>query len=149
MRYPQLFEDGTRNDWHSASYSSKISYLLHAGKATVYNNLSKSEQLDTFIESGAAIWKLEIRCPRTLYSKVFYSQDSTFEVSWLSEDTSEPLFFLLGLYARQDLTINSKELTARWQGVTDIMIPQGRQLIRSKIWGNQTEIFSISNFMGK
>lgn len=133
MRYPQLFEDGTRNDWHSASYSSKISYLLHTGKATVYNNLSKSEQLDTFIESGAAIWKLELRCPRTLYSKVFYSQDSTFEVSWLSEDTSEPLFFLLGLYARKNLTINSKELTSRWQGVANIRIPQGWQLIRSKI----------------
>lgn len=149
MSYPQLFEDGTRNDWHSANYSSKILFSLHSGKAEAHNNLGDSNQLTALIESGLATWKLEIRCPRTLYSKIFYSQDSTIEVSWPPEDTLEPLFFFSGLYAKQDLTIASQELTSIWQDVADIKIPQGWQLIRSKTWGSHTEMSSILNFHRK
>jgi len=146
MSYPQLFEDGTRNDWHSANYSSKILFSLHSGIAEVHNNLSNSNLLTNLVESELATWKLEVRCPRTLYSKIFYSQEPTFKVFWSSQDTFEPLFFFSGLYAKQDLTIASEELTSIWQDVAQINIPRGWQLIRSKTWASHTEVSSILNF---
>lgn len=146
MSYPQLHEDNTRNDWESASYQSKVKVDYDTSKVTAQNDLSNSEQLRAFIDDGSAVWQLEIRCPRTLYSVTTSSQEPKLEVAWNTSEFLGPVFFFTGLYATQDLTISTSELTSIWRDTDTTTVPKGWQLVRSIAWSTETDLNSILKF---
>ncbi len=149
MSYPQLFEDGTRSDWEFAHYKSTVKIALSSCKATAYNSLGNCQQLQELIDSGAATWQLEVRCPRSLYSKTISSQEPQIEATWNNADMIGSIFFFTGLYATRELTLRPEELTPIWKDAGTIKVPQGWQLIRANTVANDTEIDSLLRFVRK
>lgn len=144
MSYPQLFEDGTKEDWVQATY--RCITKPGPSSVSVNNILTDAPELESLILSNKAIWQAEVRCPSTLYSKTEQSIYPDFKLRWSEADVRGTLFFFSGLYATKDTTLSADGLSQIWQEAAPVQIPRGWQLARSETYASETEASSILTF---
>jgi len=115
---PILVEDRSRVDWRNAVYEADVH--VEPTRATIKHNLRDAPTLERLIETGQAKWATELRCPKTLYSRVEEGLDTRQILEWSGDTVDGDMFVIPGLLAVKDL---------RLQPPPGELVP---------IWGNST-----------
>lgn len=128
--WPIIHADQSTMDWREATYDCDV--LVGDGRAEAHHKLEHARELHELVWSQMAVWTLEVRCPKTLYSQTFTSDDpSTPTVAhWEQEDMEGMIFLIPGLAATQDLNLPTAGLNDLWRTQDQILIPQGTWLAK-------------------
>ena len=125
---PMLLEDGSSLDWPDASYEPKVR-VGASERATIVHKLSGAPSLERALEEGRATWAAEIRCAKTLISRVETSIDARQVVRWERGEFDGVSWIVPGLLAVQELPLATSELDAIWDGER-LVVPSGWWLAR-------------------
>ena len=140
---PLLRADNASMDWREARYEAKIE--ISGQVATVANKLSRAQPLDDLIATGAAQWALELRCPKTLYAHVYYSDSKTFSCEWNSDEVDGEIFLTPGLVSVAPCLLPTDGLNALW-GDESIDLEAGRWLARGAVLRTESLASSLLKF---
>ena len=124
---PLVLEDGSRIDWPDAKYKPKVT--VAADRATIVHALAGAPSLEHAIDSGLAKWAAEIRCPKTLLSRIELSPEPKHTLRWQSDLLDGDAWIIPGLLAVQELQLESEELGPFWRGES-LLVPPGWWLAR-------------------
>ena len=105
---PLLLEDGSRLDWPDARYQPKV--RVAGNRATIIQALAAAPALERGIVEGAAKWAVEIRCPKTLLSRVELSSEPKHTVRWRRDELDGVAWIVPGLLAVQEMQLAAEEL---------------------------------------
>ncbi len=144
MSFPQLFQDGSRNDWQDAVYDCDIT--IDRGVAFIEHKLKNAAGLEQLVQDGKAKWSLEVRCPRTLFSTAHMSREPTIMLRWDPSDVYEEITIFPGMIAVQELELPRQELTKVWQEANTVLVPAGWQLVRGITYSSQADSSSLLTF---
>ncbi len=131
LALPMLLEDGSRLDWPDATYAPEV--RLGNRVATVIHRLSNAPTLERLIEEGAAEWATELRCPKTLLSRI----DTATELRWEDSEVDGLVYLIPGLVATKDTQLEAQDLNELWSGLT-LDIPAGWWLARGREYRTST-----------
>ncbi|WP_419861456.1 hypothetical protein [Candidatus Palauibacter sp.] len=111
---PILVEDRSRVDWCNAVYEADVQ--VEPTRATVTHNLRHAPTLERLVEIGQAKWATELRCPKTLLSRVEEGVETRQVVEWSGDSVDGDMFVIPGLLAVQDLRLrpSAGELISIW-----------------------------------
>ena len=140
---PLLREDGASLDWTAATYTADIEIRGRVALAT--NKLTGAPQLDALIMAGDARWALEIRCPKTLFAQVEYSNDASVRAEWDPDDVDGEMFLRSGLVAVQPCELATDGLNDLWSKAP-LSIEPGRWLARGVVFRTQSLASSLLEF---
>ena len=128
-RLPVLTEDASRLDWTLARYAVKVD--VKAGRAFVKHQLDNAPELDRLPGKGVAEWVTELRCPRTLLSRLERSRASEQVIALDAEDVVGDAFLLPGLVVVRDFELDVSGLDPLvWPPDRSVPIPAGWWLVR-------------------
>ena len=77
---PLLLEDGSRLDWPNGRYEPTVRVALDLAK--IRHSIAGAPSLERAVNEGLAKWAAEIRCPKTLLSRVELSAEPQHTVTW-------------------------------------------------------------------
>ena len=140
---PVLREDERSMDWQRARYHTEVQ--IRRGGATVAHRLENAPELEELVVGGLACWVLEVRCPRSLFSRTFSEASSRLEASWNPEDAQGPVYLLPGLVAVTDTELSTSGLIDIW-GDGRLVVPQGAWLARGRMSRSQNLAASLVVF---
>lgn len=142
---PILDEDGRRLDWLTASYSADV--RLTARQAVVTHSLNNAPQLDQLVRQGTAKWTVELRCPRTLLSVAYYSEQRESTIALDDNHIKSEAFIIPGLVAIKPTQLDTCGLhPSRWEHGVPVSIPQGWWLVRGDVRRTNSLIASFIRF---
>lgn len=145
MSFPQLFQDGSRNDWKDAHYDCDV--RIEQNSVKVENKLKDAPVLEALVKAGKAEWVLEIRSPRTLFSKIITSNDPVITSSWVESEVSGEISFFSGLVTTKEVELPQNELTSVWQDSNRLVkVPAGWQLVRAFTYSTESDASSLLSF---
>ena len=124
---PLLLEDGSRLDWPDARYQPKV--RVAGNRATIIQALAGAPALERGIVEGAAKWAVEIRCPKTLLSRIELSSEPKHTVRWRRDELDGVAWIVPGLLAVQKMQLVAEELNPLWSGES-LLVPPGWWLAR-------------------
>lgn len=128
-RLPVLTEDASRLDWTLARYAVKVD--VKAGRAFVKHQLHDAPEFDRLLSEGAAEWVTELRCPRTLLSRLERSRESEQVITLDAEDVVGDAFLVPGFVAVRDFELQVSGLDPLvWPPDTSVWVPAGWWLVR-------------------
>ena len=112
---PLLLEDGSRFDWCRAEYAPAV--RVEPTRALVEHRLRGAPTLERLVADGRAQWATELRCPKTLYSRVDLAHDEEQEVAWAADNVDGEMFVIPGLLATKDFRLRPErqELSSIWR----------------------------------
>ena len=119
---PLVLEDGSRLDWPDAVYQPRV--RVAADRATIVHDLAGAPSLERQIAEGFAKWAVEIRCPKTLLSRIELSSEPTQTVKWQRDELDGVAWIVPGLLAVQKLRLPADELDLIWSGES-LQVPSG------------------------
>ena len=126
---PLLTADGSRLDWPDAEYHADVE--IRANEAVVSHQLHGTPSLCALVAAGDAAWTTEVRCPRTLTSHSYTSQQARQTVPLHRTDVRDEYFLLPGLVAVRSLSLPSDGLNPFvWPPGTTVAIDAGWWLAR-------------------
>lgn len=96
---PVLRQDGSRLDWTRASYEATVA--LRGTNSAVIHQLRHAPELENLIAQGAAAFATEIRCPRTMHSRVETAQGNE-QTLQLDGHRNDSLYISPGIVALRD-----------------------------------------------
>ncbi len=141
--FPILLEDKSRLDWPGAAY--KPSVHVGVGQANITHTLVGARALKRLIDEGSAVWAVELRCPKTLMSRVETCRSERQSVTWSEDDVDEDIYVMPGVLARESLSLGDAELSSVWKGVP-LQAPQGWWLVRGNVRRANTLAESLLKF---
>ena len=124
---PLVLEDGSRLDWPDARYQPEV--RVAGDRATIIHALDGAPSLERGISEGVARWAVEIRCPKTLSSRIELSSEPKHTVTWRRDELDGVSWIVPGLLAVQGLQLPAEELDPIWSGES-LLVPQGWWLAR-------------------
>ena len=112
---PVLLEDRSRFDWRVANYEPEV--RVEPTRATVIHRLRDAPTLERLVAEGSARWATELRCPKTLLSRVEQTSETHQVVTWTADSVDGDMYVIPGLLAVSDfhLAPEAGELTPIWQ----------------------------------
>ena len=141
--YPVLYEDGSSLDWRDASYGANVN--LTEQSATAEHALSGASALEALVNKGDAKWALELRSPKTLFSKLALSATTTCTIDWDPRDVDGDLYLMPGLIAVKATHLNTAGLIDLW-GSDEIGVPAGAWLVRADARRAKSDASSLLTF---
>ena len=126
---PILLEDQSRFDWRWATYEPEV--RVAPTRATVVHRLNEAPTLTRLVDTGAARWATELRCPKTLYCRVMEASNAVQVVEWDRPDVDGDVFVIPGLVAAADFVMRpgTDELTSIWAR-SSFKVPKGWWIAR-------------------
>lgn len=111
---PVLAEDGSRLDWRDAEYEAEVE--IRSLSVTITHQLHRAPTLTRLVAAGRARWATELRCPKTLYSRIEEAAETRQVISWSSDDVDGEMYVIPGLVAATafDLQPGDSELSSIW-----------------------------------
>lgn len=140
---PVLLEDDSRFDWPDAKYTPLVT--VGGSKATIRHELQGAPALERAIERACAIWATELRCPKTLLSRVEVSHEPEQVVEWDRHEVDHQLYIIPGLLAKRDFELSDEGLNPLWEGC-QLQIPKGWWLARGDTSRSDTLAQSLLRF---
>ena len=101
---PLVLEDGSRLDWPEGRYEPSV--RVASDRASISHGLAGAPSLEWAIDEGIAKWAAEIRCPKTLLSRVELSSEPTHTVRWRRDELDGVSWIVPGLLAVQEFELN-------------------------------------------
>ncbi len=142
---PVLAADGSRLDWISARYATKIT--LRDGQADVEHVLKDAPILEALIEAGEAEWVTEFRCPRTLLSRQTRAHLPQQRMTWTQDEAVGDTFLVTGLVAARELRLDSTGLNPfAWPAAGTLTVPAGWWLARGEAYRVTPLVASLVKF---
>ncbi len=127
---PLLHEDGQSLDWPSARYTVKV--IVTDRSAEVESVLEGAPQLETLIAAGHLQWAVELRCPKTLYSSVTYSDSAICKIQWSPDQVDGDVYILPGLISTGPFSLSGEGLSQVWKE-QPVDVPIGSWLVRGDV----------------
>lgn len=124
---PLLLEDGSRLDWPDGSYEPKV--RVTRDQATIQHAIAGVPSLERAVNEGFAKWAAEVRCPKTLLSRVEVSAEPQHTVTWRQDELDGDSWIVPGLLAVREFGLLAQELDPFWKDVT-LRVPPGWWLAR-------------------
>ena len=146
MSLPLMLEDGSSLDWPEGKYEAKVG--VAQAQASILHDLSGAPSLDRAVEKGFAKWAAEIRCPKTLLSRIELSREPKHTVKWQLGEIDGVSWIVPGLLTVRDFELNSEDLSPFWKGEI-LRVPPGWWLIRGTKRKVQTLAQSLLKFRVK
>jgi hypothetical protein len=129
-RLPVLTEDDFRMDWTRARYTAQIN--VKRDRALIVHQLEDAPELDRLLEDSSAGWVTELRCPRTLLSRLERSRKPEQTINLRADDLVGDVYLIPGLVAVCDLELDTAGLNDFvWPENGTIRVPEGWWLARS------------------
>lgn len=126
---PVLVHDGSRLDWLTARYSATVALQRQA--SAIIHDLRDAPEIEALISNGDAVYAAEIRCPRTMLSRVEYAEGSSQLIEWHEAERNDDLYLIPGIVAVRDTSVSASGLHSLIQGNrTSVDIPAGWWLAR-------------------
>ena len=126
---PILVHDGSRLDWHTAHYSATVALKRQA--SAIVHELRNAPEMEDLLSIGDAIYATEIRCPRTMLSRVEPSDGYEQVIEWHDSERNDDLYLIPGIIAARDTTLSASGLHPLIHGGrTSVNIPAGWWLAR-------------------
>lgn len=126
---PVLVHDGSRLDWLSAKYSATVALKRQA--SAVVHELSDAPEIESLLSGGDAVYATEIRCPRTMLSRVEPAAGREQLIEWHDAERNDDLYLIPGIIASRDTTLNAAGLHPLVHGGrASVDIPAGWWLAR-------------------
>lgn len=122
MSLPVVLEDGSRLDWPDGRYEPKVRVSMD--RANILHRLSGVPSLERALDEGMARWAAEIRCPKTLLSRIALSTAPEHTVNWHPDELDGVSWIVPGLLAVEEFEIRGEELNSFWHGET-LLVPSG------------------------
>lgn len=119
---PLLLEDGSRLDWPEGSYEPKVRVTLD--RAKIRHSIAGAPSLESAINEGHATWAAEIRCPKTLLSRVAVSAGPQQTVTWRRDELDGVSWIVPGLLAVREFDLWAQELDPIWNDAA-LRVPPG------------------------
>ena len=128
-RLPVLLEDASTLDWTQARYEVKVD-VKHA-RAFIGHRLDNAPELDRLLIDGAAEWVTELRCPRTLLSRLQHSREPEQVIDLDTAVVIGDAYLVPGLVAVRDSELEASGLDPLvWPEDTSVPVPAGWWLVR-------------------
>ena len=145
MSLPVLAEDGTVGDWREAEYDADVE--IKSLLVTVRHRLQRAPTLERLVAADKARWATELRCPKTLYSRIEETTAAHQVVSWKPEDVDGELYVIPGLVAVQafDLRPGGADLGPIWRD-QPLRVSKGWWLVRGFVRRTQSLGQSLLKF---
>lgn len=142
---PVLLEDRSRFDWRVASYEPGVQ--VEPTRATVIHRLRDAPTLERLVAQGSVAWATELRCPKTLLSRVEQSSDVHQVVTWTGDLVDGDMYVIPGLLAVSDFRLapEADELTPIWRDAP-LDIVKGWWLARGSVRRTKTLGQSLLKF---
>jgi len=112
---PLLLEDGSRLDWPDARYEPKVRVALD--RARIRHSIAGAPSLERAVNEGLAKWAVEIRCPKTLLSRLTLAAEPQHTVTWRRDELDGVSWIIPGLLAVREFDLLAQELDPFWQDV--------------------------------
>lgn len=126
---PVLAHDGSRLDWIAAKYSATVALQRQA--SAVIHELRDAPEIEALLSKGDAVYATEIRCPRTMLSRVEHAEGTSQLINWHEAERNDDLYLIPGIVAIRDTSITASGLHPLVQGDrTSVDIPAGWWLAR-------------------
>ena len=142
---PVLLEDRSRFDWRVADYEPEVQ--IEPTRATVIHRLRRAPTLERLVADGSATWATEVRCPKTLLSRVEPSPETRQVVTWTADSVDGDMYVIPGLLAVDDFNLapEANELTPIWRDAP-LDVGKGWWLARGSIRRTKTLGQSLLRF---
>ena len=124
---PLLLEDESRLDWPDGRYEPEVRVALD--RAKIRHSISGAPSLERAVTDGFAKWAAEIRCPKTLLSRVALSAEPHHTFTWLRDELDGASWIVPGLLAVREFDLPAQELHPFWKDAT-LRVPPGWWLAR-------------------
>ncbi len=142
---PVLASDGSRLDWISARYATKVA--LRDRQADINHDLTDAPILQALIEAGEAEWVTEFRCPRTLLSRQTRTRSPQQRMTWAQDEAVGETFLLPGLVATRELRLDTSGLNPfAWAAGESVTVPAGWWLARAEAYRVTPLLASLVKF---
>lgn len=129
-RLPVLTEDASRMDWTRARYTAQID--VKRDRALIVHRLEEAPELCRLLEEGFADWVTELRCPRTLLSRLERSREPEQAINLRANDLVGDVYLIPGLVAVRQIELDTADLNHFvWPDNGAIPVPEGWWLARS------------------
>ncbi|MCY3820556.1 MAG: hypothetical protein OXH52_14545 [Gammaproteobacteria bacterium] len=130
---PRLEEDGSRLDWVDARYEVGIE-MRGTQQVEISHRLHNAGSLERLIDLGTAKWVTEVRCPRTMFCALHHSAHAEQVLELRSDELLDPWFFLPGLLAVEDSSLEAVGLNGfAWDSSDNLDVPRGWWLARASV----------------
>ena len=126
---PVLLEDGSRWDWLTATYTATVG--LNQQASAIIHELGNAPEVETLLHNGDAAYATEIRCPRTMLSRIEHATDQRQLIEWQEAERNDDLFLIPGIVAVRETTLSAAGLHPLVRaGRSSVDIPAGWWLAR-------------------
>lgn len=126
---PVLHHDGSRLDWLTAQYKATVA--LKQQVSTVVHELTNGPEIEALLKDGSAAYATEVRCPRTMLSRIEHSASHNQVVEFKDVERNDDLFLIPGIIAKRDATLPAEGLHPLVHGGrSEVQIPAGWWLAR-------------------
>ena len=126
---PVLQHDGSRLDWLTAQYKATVA--LKQQLSTVIHELTDSPEIEELLKEGSAAFATEVRCPRTMLSRIEFSASEHQIVEFRDAERNDDLFLIPGIIAKRDAKLPTEGLHPLIRGGRLVVqIPAGWWLAR-------------------
>jgi len=126
---PVLHHDGSRLDWLTAKYTPTVA-LKHQASAVIHK-LSDAPEIEELLNTGDAAFATEIRCPRTMLSRVEPAVGNEQLIDWHDNERNDDLYLIPGIIALSDTVLTASGLHPLVRGDrAHVEIPAGWWLAR-------------------
>lgn len=129
---PVLHHDGSRLDWLTAQYKATVA--LKQQVSTVVHELTDGPEIEALLKDGSAAYATEVRCPRTMLSRIVLSasHDQVDQViEFKDTERNDDLFLIPGIIAKSNATLPTDGLHPLVRGGRpEVQIPAGWWLAR-------------------
>lgn len=127
MSLPLMLEDGSNLDWPEGKYEATV--RVAQTQASISHYLAGVPSLEWAIEKGFANWAAEIRCPKTLLSRIELSHEHKHTVKWRLDEIDSISWIVPGLLAVKEFEFSPENIHPFWKGET-LRVPPGWWLAR-------------------
>ena len=126
---PVLVHDGSRLDWIAAKYTATVALQRQA--SAVVHELRDAPEIEALLSDGDAVYATEIRCPRTMLSRVERAEGTSQLINWHEAERDDDLYLIPGIVAIRDTSIAASGLHPLVHADrTSVDIPAGWWLAR-------------------
>ncbi len=142
---PVLDDANSRLDWLEAQYRPLVRF--ETGQVTIRHHVLGATELSRLVMDGDAVWYAEIRCPRTMLSRVRTSTSQHQVVQWKEDEVLGSVFVIPGLVTTRDTYVDTASLHPHiWGAEERVFIPAGWRCARGEIWRSQSLTVSLVTF---
>lgn len=118
------------------------------GEVVIRHQVLGASELARLVAAGDAIWYSEVRCPRTMLSRVETSTNPHQVVRWKDDEILGPVFVIPGLVATRDTEVDAALLHPHiWGEKGRVLIPAGWRCARGEVWRSQSLTVSLVTFI--